>query len=319
MTSAFLERMYDPWMDDASFYGLVRACETDDVDRARERGRTFMSCRECCAEGLFVKPMQERARANNAVSPEEVLLSEEVKKLMDWSGMTPPILTISAMESNHAAFVNLLTSKGFARTGPRAVLLDTLMTRYRNRVDARLLLEIERLLSKASLGVSDKKKKRQNQYGAPRNMIGQIHAEVKRTKKQLTCQRQLPEATRPQKLGTRLFFEQVCLRAAKRNDPGKWTWEKMVAFRQRTANKWGTLTQRGKAHWDQQRRAVVGTRASKKRPQIKGLKSNREEKPVLTSPCGMGSDTRPIADKVLDRHFFCLFSRDATHLGNTLT
>ena len=36
-----LERMYEPWMDDATVHGLVRLCGTDDVDQAREQARTL--------------------------------------------------------------------------------------------------------------------------------------------------------------------------------------------------------------------------------------------------------------------------------------
>ena len=165
-----------------------------------------MNRRECCAEGLFVRPMQRRARKQKQNSLEDVLLSSEVRGLMKWAGNTPPILTISAMESYHAGFANLLRSKGFARTGTISILLDTLMTKHRNQVPARLLLEIKRLVDQS---VEPGKRTRSNQYGTPRHMIGQIHAEVKRTREKLQRQRQKPSESRPHKFGVRLFFEQV--------------------------------------------------------------------------------------------------------------
>ena len=318
--SAFLERMYDPWMDEASFPGLVWTCETADSAEAGERARTFMSRRTCCAEALFVQRMQRRARANNAVSPELFLLSKEVKAPMRWASNTPPVLTISTMESTHAHFVNLLVSKGFARTGPLPILIDTLMTQWRNKLDSRLLLEIERLVAKALALLPEnqhkQKKSKPNQYGQPRHMIGQIHAEVKRHTECLTRQRQVPQQTRPAKLGVRLFFEHFHLRNAKQADPSTWAFPKWNAFRQKTKDAWKALTPKGKAHWTQLRQATRGTRRSQLRPLKRRLETNRADTRAPSSSLfSIASSTRPIADEVLDRHPSTTYNKSSERLS----
>ena len=60
--SAMSERMLGPWMDDASFHGLIRMCEAEDPAEAQVQSRAFMSRREGCAEALFVKRVQKWAK-----------------------------------------------------------------------------------------------------------------------------------------------------------------------------------------------------------------------------------------------------------------
>ena len=170
--SAFMERISDPLLRDASFEGLLRANEDGDEQRAHASAQSFMDEGECCAEALFVLRMQKVARAANPVEPLDFLLGEDMKQLMLSLGNMPPIMTICLMETLHACFVNRFRAKGFARTGPISVVQDQSMVRWKATVDQRLLAEI------AKLKPEQQHAKKSNQYQASHSMIGQIHEEV---------------------------------------------------------------------------------------------------------------------------------------------
>ena len=51
--------------------------ETDDMDEARGKATRFTSCRGCCTEPLFVKPMQENARQAARAAREAAAVARE--------------------------------------------------------------------------------------------------------------------------------------------------------------------------------------------------------------------------------------------------
>ena len=187
-------------------------CETEDAEEEQVHSRDFMSARACCAEALFVKQTQEWAKQKNAEAPEEVLRSPEVKQTMEWCGNSPPIMCISATETDHAQFVNSLNSKGHARAktnttkhkkmkhqqqGSRAraknkhnktqqqheinkngffrtaalpIVQDTQMVRGRHGHDARLLVDIDKVVARSKVVLTNQcgdKQHRRNNMGLP--------------------------------------------------------------------------------------------------------------------------------------------------------
>ena len=133
-------------------------------------------------------------------------------------------------------------------------------------------------------------------------MISKIHQEVEQTAAKLKRVRQLPSQTRPQKLRVFFFYEQCKVRAAKQADPGTWSMDKWEEFRAEIRRQWGNLSPQAKDEWE---RLLIVARAGRpmtKRPAPVGLGSNRASKRVRSTAGSMGSETRPLADEVLDRH-----------------
>ena len=143
--SGYAERVRDPLKKSDSFFGLLRAHETNDPEDARGVVKEFVDCLFCCAEPYFVWRMQKIARKiarESNMTPEDFLLSAAVREVMEYCGNTPPLLTISSMETTHAFFVNMFKSRGFACTGPESVIQDLMMARWRGTSEERLLQEV---------------------------------------------------------------------------------------------------------------------------------------------------------------------------------
>ena len=231
-----------------SFFGLVRACEDPDGDRALTVARAFMNTEDCDAEALFVKRMRAKARESPDGS-EQYLLSQ--RGMMSWAANTPPLLTIASMETSHACFANILSSRGFARVGPGSVLEDSMLGRWRNLSEDRMLSEIESIVLEKARRVATRatKKTKTNQYAASRRgrIVQSVNSSIETALQELTRKRCLPVAARPQKFGTYFYFEQQKLKEAKEQQPGPWPMEQYKAFRDQVRQEWATTIEKVKS------------------------------------------------------------------------
>ena len=209
--SGFSDRIRAPLLKVESFYGMLQMHETDDQEDALEKARRFMSCSPCCAEPIFVLPMQANAReaareakvaheAANVAQPlvaqpefpdsfttKQFLLGEEMGEIMTWCGNTPPLLCISSLETFHAMTSNRLKAKGFARAGPLSIIQDQTLTHWKRTMPKRILAEVTKLKEQHAKVKQVKLKK--SQYRKPHSMIGQVNAEVKQAMVALKRQR----------------------------------------------------------------------------------------------------------------------------------
>ena len=142
------------------------------------------------------------------------------------------------------------------------------MTRWRSGHDARILLDVEKLVEQSKAVLANEggaKQHRRNQHGPPRNMISQIHKEVEATAAKLKRTRQLPHQTRPGKLRVFLFYEQCMTRAAKLAEPGTWSMDRWREFRKKIKRQWGSLSREAQAQWERTLTAARAARPLKQR------------------------------------------------------
>ena len=145
------------------------------------------------------------------MTEEDYLLDASVRESMDNCASTPPLLTITWMETNRAFFVNRLRSKGFAKSDAISVVQDTLLVNWLGSTEDRLLQDVARL-NRNQDGVQ---KPRLNQHNAPKTFIGNIDAMVTVAKEEMERKRTKSKRLQPGKLGTYLFFDQQEIKVAK--------------------------------------------------------------------------------------------------------
>ena len=302
--------------------------ETDDMDEARGKATRFMSCRGCCTEPLFVKPMQENARqaaraareaaavareaaareddpveeTPDRLSPEQFLLGEEMGKIMRWCGNTPPLLCISLLETFHALVANRFKSKGFHKTGPVSIVQDTLMTHWKRLTPNRMAAEVAKLKAKKGNVI---KVKRKHQYAKPHSMIGQVNARVKKAVVDLGRQR-VAQQSSPKKLGAFLHFEQCRIATLKAARTKQWSTAESTAIRLQIRREWFQKTKGRKQLAVAEKKAAVALRPRQPAP----TRSHTATEGACKTPFNMGSRSRPVAEDVLDKCACVLFFSD---------
>ena len=293
---SFESRVRKPLQKKDSFYGLLAACEAESAAEALEIARAFNASLECDADEMFVGRMRVKAR-RAAGTPEDYLLAQG--PLMTWAGNTPPLLTICDMETGHANFSNCLKAKGFAQTGPGAVLEDTLLQRWRNTVEDRNLLEIDRIVA-SKQGSQNKPKRNQYSAGGPGHMVHEVNSIVESTVGKWGRRRVLPPALRPSKLGSYLFFEQCKVREAKaRAVEQKWSWQQWQDFRGGLRDEWGNMNNNAKMRYTTDKNAAAAGRPHQARNQEHQRKRARVLEKTLHA---FGTSSRPLTESLLDKY-----------------
>ena len=129
LNASLWQRIRKPLKRKASFYGLVRyACKCKRGDQAAQDkiGKDFLAEQECCQEPYFVKKVCRKVGRDHKRFRER-----DLKDMMNWNANRAPCLCISALETQHALFNNLLQKRRWWHTQASEITTEQHLQRGR--------------------------------------------------------------------------------------------------------------------------------------------------------------------------------------------
>ena len=209
--------------------------EGDDVQR--QAFWSHLSHKRSCCLNVFEKrlkhSMQQAFDMHKVPQADQLKADTPLGQTLRWSGSTPPLLMISARETDHANLSNKLKAKYWWRQGLLPLCQDQLLERHRTMLPKRVWLKDRR--GGRSRHV---KQRRLNHHSASLpNMIGDISRLVNRSISKLQKSHERP--SRPG--GIYHLWRRQQLAIAKAAKPGKWSKLEMDDFDEQALKKWKTL------------------------------------------------------------------------------